>query len=82
MAKTKQKRPGVREEKPPGPSIESPTWGQVQRMAEVTMSALGGSKGAADKLSWESFYTLSILAALNLDEAKAAAPIFGTKYLT
>lgn len=71
-----------REEKPPGPSVESPTWGQLQRMAEVTMAAFGGPKGAADKLSYESFYTLSIVASLNLDAEKAAAYIFGKRYLT
>lgn len=75
MAKAKQ-------EKPPGPAIESPSWGDVQRMAEVTISALGGPKGAADKMSWESFYTLSLLASLRLDADKAAAPIFGQRWLT
>jgi hypothetical protein len=72
----------VKQEKPPGPTVESPTWGDLHRMAEVVMSALGGPKGAADRLSWESFYTLTILASLNLDAKKSAAPIFGTKYLT
>lgn len=64
------------------PTIESPTWGHVQRMAEVVLDKLGGPAGAANGLSWESFYTLSILAALNLDEAKANAPIFGKRFLS
>jgi hypothetical protein len=69
----------ARKEKQPRASIESPTWGDLQRMAEVVMNRLGGPKGAADGLSWESFYTLSVLAVLKLDETKAAAPIFGRK---
>lgn len=72
----------MRKLKPPKPSVESPTWGQLQRMAEVVMTKLGGPKGAADCLSWESFYALSILASLKLDENKATAPIFGKRYLT
>lgn len=63
-------------------SVESPTWGQVQRMAEMVLARLGGPKGAADGLSYESFYTLSLLASLNLDETKSAAYIFGRQYLT
>lgn len=64
------------------PHIESPTWGDLQRLADVVLHHLGGPKGAADKLSMESFYTLTILASLNLDDAKAKAFIFGKKYLT
>ncbi len=64
------------------PSLESPTWGHLQRMAEVVIAKLGGPAGAASGLSYESFYTLSILASLNLDKAKADAPIFGKRYLT
>jgi hypothetical protein len=64
------------------PHVESPTWGQVQRMAEVVIDRLGGPAGAAQGLSAESFYVLTILASLNLDEAKSAAFIFGKQYLT
>lgn len=71
-----------RKEKPPRASIESPTWGDLQRTADVVLNLLGGPKGAADKLSWDSFYTLTILASLNLDDEKRAAFIFGKKYLT
>lgn len=69
-------------QKPAGPFIESPTWGQVQRMAEVVLVALGGSKGAADKLSWESYYTLNLLSALKLDAKQSAAFVFGRQYIT
>lgn len=44
-----------------------PTTREVQRMASVVLEALGGPKGAADKLSVESFYALAYLAALNTD---------------
>lgn len=71
-----------RKEKPPGPSVESPTWGHLHRMAKVVLEQLGGPAGAASKLSGESFYTLTVLASLNLDERKAAAFIFGRQYLT
>ena len=64
------------------PSVQSPTWGQVQRMAEAVFDRLGGPSGAASILSGESFYTLVLLASLKLDEEKANAPIFGKKYLT
>jgi len=64
------------------PHVESPTWGHVQRMAEVVTDLLGGPQGAANKLSAESFYALTILASLNLDEGKANAFIFGKQYLT
>ncbi len=64
------------------PSVESPTWGHLHRMAEVVMRELGGPAGAAHKLSGESFMTLTILASLNLDEKKSAAFIFGKQYLT
>lgn len=73
---------GVRQERPPGPFIESPTWGQLHKMSVSVMEALGGPAGAAHKLNGESFYALTILSSLNLDEAKANAPIFGTRYLT
>lgn len=72
----------TRNEKPPRPSIESPTWGDLQRMAEVVLDKLGGPEGAAKGLSWESFYTLSVLASLNLDDEKSKAFIFGKQYLT
>ena len=68
--------------KPKGPYVESPTFGDLQRLADVVMHHLGGPKGAADKLSWESFYTLSLLASLNLDDAKASAFILGRQYVT
>jgi len=72
----------TKKEGPPKPHVESPTWGDVQRLADVVLHKLGGPAKAADGLSLESFYTLAILAALKLDAAKAAAPIFGRKYLT
>ncbi len=68
--------------KTPGPRVESPTWGHLQRMAEVVINKLGGPRGAAEGLSAESFYALAILASLHLDATKAAAPIFGKRYLT
>jgi hypothetical protein len=64
------------------PHVESPTWGDVQRLAEVVMHELGGPVGSAQKLSVASFYTLSLLASLRLDEKKAASFIFGKQYLT
>ena len=71
-----------RKEKLSAPTVESPTWGNLQRTAEAVINALGGPKGAAHKLSWESFYTLTILASLNLDERKGKAFIFGRQYLS
>ena len=64
------------------PTIESPSWGQLQKMATTIIDVMGGPKGAAEKLSWENLYCLSILASLNLDEVKAAAPIFGRRFLS
>lgn len=64
------------------PSVESPTWGDVQRLAHRCLELLGGPGEAAIKLSACSFYTLCILDALNLDEAKSNAPIFGKRHLT
>lgn len=58
---------------PPRP----PTWADVRRLAEVVMNLLGGPKGAADKLSIESFYTLAYLNALNTDGSKGKTPIIG-----
>jgi hypothetical protein len=62
--------------------VESPTWGDVKRMAEVVIERLGGQGGAAQGLSWESYYTLTLLASLNLDEEKAAAYLFGKQYIS
>ncbi len=62
--------------------VESPTWGDLQTMADVVLDTLGGPAGAANKLSARSFYALSILASLNLDEKKANGFIFGKQYLT
>ncbi len=67
--------------RPAGPTVESPTWGQVKRMADVVFINLGGPEGAANKLSYESYYTLSILVSLNLDKAKSKEFILGRKYL-
>jgi hypothetical protein len=64
------------------PKVESPNWGHLQATAETVIDLLGGPKGAASKLSWEKFYTLTILASLNLDAEKSAAPIFGTRWLS
>ncbi len=64
------------------PHVESPTWGDLQRMAEVVIARLGGPVEAAKGLSAESFYALTILASLNLDEKKQKAFIFGKQYLT
>lgn len=64
------------------PTVESPTWGDVQRMAEVVINRLGGPAGASQGLSAESFYALTILASLNLDEAKSKTFIFGRQYLS
>jgi hypothetical protein len=77
----KKKTAGWRAE-PLRPRIESPTWGELQRMAEAVMEEMGGPSGAASALSGPSFYALSILASLNLDDAKAKAFIFGKQYLT
>jgi hypothetical protein len=66
----------------PKVTVESPTWGDLQKTAERVIELLGGPAGAAQKLSVEKFYTLTILASLMLDEAKANAPIFGTRYLS
>ena len=63
-------------------TAESPTWGHVQRMAEAVLAKLGGHRGAADSLSGESFYTLTVLASLRLDTQKAGAFIFATQYLS
>lgn len=64
------------------PHIESPTWGDVQRMAENIMkklqelvpakrgdSVLGGSSpgGAADVLYGQDFYTLAFLSSIVVD---------------
>lgn len=65
-----------------GPRVESPTWGDLQRMAEVVIDKLGGPAGAANDLSYQSFYVLTLLASLNLDEKKSAAFIFGKQWLT
>lgn len=51
---------------------ESPTWGEAQSMAEDVLEALGGPKGAADKLPGRSFMTLAKIAALEPDETVAA----------
>jgi hypothetical protein len=64
------------------PRVQSPTWGQVQKMAEVVLAKLGGPDKAADGLSAESFYALCLLASLKLDEEKAAIPILGKHYIT
>ena len=64
------------------PHVESPTWGQLQQTAETVIGLLGGPEGAASKLSYEKFYTLTILASLNLDSKKSEVPIFGVRYLT
>lgn len=64
------------------PTVESPTWGHVQRMAEAVMRELGGPSGAASKLNAESFYALSILASLKLNQEKAAAYILGRQYIS
>lgn len=64
------------------PTVESPTWGHLRRMAQVVMDKLGGPKGAANALSYESFYTLTILAALTEDEKRDKAFIFGKQHLT
>ena len=64
------------------PSIESPTWGDVQQMAASVIERLGGPSGAAQALNARSFYTLSILASLMLDEKKESAFILGKQYLT
>lgn len=76
-----KKKASICKEIPIRPTIESPTWGAVQRMAEVVINRLGGPPGAAQGLSAESFYALLILASLNLDEKKAKAFIFGKQYL-
>lgn len=51
-------------------------------MAETVIAALGGPKGAADKLSWESFYALTLLASLKLDGDKAGAYLLGKRWIT
>ena len=68
--------------RPPRASIESPTWGDLHRLAEAVAEILGGPAGAAKKLSFENYYTLSILASLNLDEEISKLFIFGKQYLT
>lgn len=57
----------------------SPTWGAVQRLASVVLEKLGGPAEAAKTLSDESFYTLSVLASLNLNEDQQAAYVLGRK---
>lgn len=64
------------------PHVESPTWGHLQKMAEEVIDALGGPGGAAHDLSGRSFYALTLLASLMLDEKKSKAFIFGKQYLT
>ncbi len=71
-----------KKEKPSGPTVESPTWGHVRRMAQVVLDKLGGPSGAANALSYESFYTLTILASLMENEKRDKAFIFGKQYLT
>jgi hypothetical protein len=64
------------------PTVESPTWGDLHQLAETVLRELGGPSGAAQKLNARSFYALSILASLNLDEKKSKAFILGTQYLS
>lgn len=73
MSKPKAKKEKLR------PFIESPTWGALHRMAKAVMTQLGGPKGAAGVLSQESYYTLSLFAALDLTDAQAATPVLGKK---
>lgn len=63
-------------------SVESPTWGHLQKMAEAVIQKLGGPAEAASGLSAESFYALYVLASLMLDEKKSKAFIFNKQYLT
>lgn len=49
---------------------QPPSEATLKRMAEVVILALGGEKGAADKLSWESYYALCHLMTEGLGLAK------------
>ncbi len=72
----KTKRENIR------PTVESPTWGDLNKMAEKVMDQLGGNAEASRKLDGRSFYTLAILASLMLDDGKADSPIFGKRHLS
>lgn len=64
------------------PYVESPTFGQVQRLATTVIDLFGGPAGAAGKLSGENYVVLCILAALQpQDKAKLDLPIFGVEKL-
>jgi hypothetical protein len=62
-------------------TVESPTWGDLKKMSERVMELLGGNAAAASKLDSRSFYTLAVLASLNLNESKAGAFLFGKQFL-
>jgi hypothetical protein len=47
-----------------------PTTKDIQTMASAIIEVLGGASGAADKLSYQNFYTLAYLASLRTDKAK------------
>lgn len=69
-------------EVPPGPFVQSPTFGQVQQMAESVMNALGGPAQAAKQMNGEAYLTLCVLQALQPeDPAKLDLPIFGVPRL-
>lgn len=63
-------------------TIESPTWGDLKRMAEVVMNRLGGPTEVAKGMSSEVYYTLCLLESLMLSEEKAKLPIFGQRFLS
>lgn len=49
----------------PTPTCHVPTRREVSAMAEAVFDVLGGPRGAAEKLSWPSFYALAYLVAMN-----------------
>ena len=64
------------------PGIESPTWKDLQVMAETVMEILGGPSKASKKLKARNYYTLAVCASLMLDEEKGSRFIFGKQWLT
>jgi hypothetical protein len=62
--------------------IESPTWSDLQTMAEAVIEKLGGPKEASKKLGSRNYYTLALCSSLILDEEKGGKFLLGKQWLS